>query len=263
MIPPAAAPVPPDVAPAGKTVIFFIQGDLHPSRVRGQIKMRPHTADLLETFGPDDRMAVVSFDSHLKLRQDFTRDRRVVHKAIDRAMLFGGSALTEPSRDPAMLAAYLDFGRAKNVASPEAALLVLGETLRNLPGDKVMVYLGHGFGRFAFGRLRMRAEYLPAVQALQAAQVTVFSMDVTQADFHTLEAGMRMVASATGGVYYRTYQFPNLMTEQLAATISGHYVLTLDRTALPEGGTVQVRLQPGRKGRVMAREIRLKNNGGR
>lgn len=263
MIPPAAAPAPPEVVSAGKTVIFFVQGDLHPSRARGQLKMRPHTADLLKTFGPEDRMAVVSFDSHLKLRQDFTRDRQAVHKAIDRAMLFGGSALTKPSRDPAMIASYLDFDRAKDVASPEAALLVLGETLRKLPGDKVMVYLGHGFGRFAFGRLRMRAEYLPAVEALQAAQVTVFSMDVTQADYHTLEAGMQMVAAATGGAYYRTYQFPNLMTEQLAATISGHYVLTLDQAALPEGGTVRVRLQPGNKGKVMAREIRLKNNGGR
>jgi VWFA-related protein len=264
MIPPAAAPVPPEVVPAGKTVIFFVQGDLHPSRARGQLKMRPHTADLLKTFGSEDRMAVVSFDSHLKLRQDFTRDRQAVHKAIDRAMLFGGPALTKPSRDPAMIAAYLDFDRARDVASPEAALLVLGETLRKLPGDKVMVYLGHGFGRFAFGRLRMRAEYLPAVEALQAAQVTVFSMDVTQADYHTLEAGMQLVAAATGGSYYRTYQFPGLMTEQLAATLSGHYVLTLDPSALPEdGGTVRIGLQPGKKGTVMAREIRLKNSGGR
>ncbi len=264
MIPPAAAPAPPDaMATLGKTVIFFVQGDLHPSRARGQMKLRPHTAELLKTFGPEDRMAVVSFDSYLKLRQDFTRDRQAVHKAIDRAMLFGGSALTKPSRDPAMLATYLDFARAKDVASPEAALLVLGETLRNLPGDKVMVYLGHGFGRFAFGRLRMRREYLPAVQALQAAQVTVFSMDVTQADYHTLEAGMQWVAAATGGAYYRTFLFPELSTEQLAATISGHYVLTLDPTSLPKSGKVRVLLRPGRKGMVMAREIDVVDDGGR
>lgn len=264
MIPPTAAPAPPDaMAPIAKTVIFFVQGDLHPSRARGQMKLRPHTAELLKTFGPEDRMAVVSFDSYLKLRQDFTRDREAVHKAIDRAMLFGGSALTKPSRDPEMIAAHLDFGRAKDVASPEAALLVLGEALRNLPGDKVMVYLGHGFGRLAFGRLRMRGEYLPAVKALQAAQVTVFSMDVTQADYHTLEAGMQLVAAATGGAYYRTFLFPELSTEQLAATISGHYVLTLDPASLPKSGKVRVLLRPGRKGTVMAREIDLVDDGRR
>ncbi|HVR97556.1 MAG TPA: hypothetical protein VMW27_13140 [Thermoanaerobaculia bacterium] len=247
-----------------KTVIFFVQGDLNPSRIVGQIKLRPHTSGLLDTFGPDDRMAVVSFDSHLKLRQDFTRDRQAVHKAIDRAMLFGGSSLTTPSRDPAMLASVLDFDRAKNrVAAPEEALLVLGEALMKLPGDKVMVYLGNGFGRFAFGRLRMRAEFEPAIRALRAARVTVFSMDVTQADYHTLEGGMQQVAQATGGLYYRTFHFPKVSTEQLAATISGHYVLTLDRSALPPTGTVRIRLQPGKKGTLLATQIQLENNGGR
>src|SRR3954470_4293133 len=73
----------------GKLVVFFVQADLTPSRISGQLRMRPFTRKLLATLQPGDRAAVVSYDSHLKLRQDFTADRDATHAALDQAMLFG------------------------------------------------------------------------------------------------------------------------------------------------------------------------------
>lgn len=70
-------------APRGRTMVFFVQADLNPSRIHGQLELRSATKDFLAKLTPEDRVAVVSFDSHLKLRQDFTRDRDAVHEALD------------------------------------------------------------------------------------------------------------------------------------------------------------------------------------
>jgi VWFA-related protein len=250
----------PDREPTGpgKQVVFFVQSDLEPSRIKGQILIRPHTRELLATFAPQDRIAVVSFDSHLKLWQDFTGDREAVHRAIDQAMLFGGDrrTVTRHRRDHSQrdsLAAHFDFDAALRTASPERALEVTAEALRPLPGEKVMVYLGYGLGRYGMGGVSMTPDYAPAIAALDAARVTVFVLDVTQADYHSLEVGLRSVAYETGGTYSKTNVFPKQATDLLAGTISGHYVLTLDRTALPAAGArVRIALKD-KKGTVYTR----------
>jgi VWFA-related protein len=255
-----------EVPSAGKLVVFFVQSDLHPTRLKGQMRLRPHTRELLDTFPAADRIAVVSFDSHLKLRQDFTDDREAVHRAIDQAMLFGGDRRTvaRPSRDPAMLAAHFDFNAALKVASPERALQVTAEALQTLAGEKVLVYLGYGLGRYKAGfGVQMTPDYKPAIRALDAARVTVFVLDVTDADYHSLEVGLQSVAAATGGTYSKTHIFPQQATDILAGTLSGHYVLTLDRSALPAGaGTVRVKLRE-KKGTVYARPLAPAAAGGR
>src|SRR6185295_2574388 len=58
----------------GKLVVFFVQADLNPTRISGQMRMRPYTRELLASLDPADRVAVVSYDSHLKLWLDFTAD---------------------------------------------------------------------------------------------------------------------------------------------------------------------------------------------
>jgi hypothetical protein len=67
----------------GKLVVFFVQADLNPTRISGQMRLRPYTRDLLASLHPSDRVAVVSYDSHLKLWLDFTDDREAVHEAAE------------------------------------------------------------------------------------------------------------------------------------------------------------------------------------
>jgi hypothetical protein len=74
--------------PTGQLLLFFVQADLNPTRISGQLRLRPYTRELLDRLHPNDRIAVVSYDSHLKLWQDFTRDRDAVYAALDRAMLW-------------------------------------------------------------------------------------------------------------------------------------------------------------------------------
>ncbi len=84
-----------------------------------------------------------------------------------------------------------------------------------------------------------------------ASRTTVFVLDVTTADYHTLEEGLREIAASTGGIYESTHRFAGQATARLARAISGHYVLTLDRRDLPASNVrVRIRLRE-REGRVL------------
>src|SRR5436853_215696 len=79
--PAAEAPAPAPV-PAGKLVVVFVQADNNaPARTRGHLKTLPYVKKLLAGLDSGDRLAVVSFDSHLKLWQDFTLDRDATYAA--------------------------------------------------------------------------------------------------------------------------------------------------------------------------------------
>ena len=243
--------------PPGKLVVFFVQADLNPTRISGQMRLRPYTQELLETFQPGDQAAVVSFDSHLHLRQDFTRDRDAVFAAIDRGMLWGADD-PGPGGGEVRLTDSFNFQAAFDAASAERALEVTADALEPLPGEKVLVYLGWGLGRFSSMGVQMTPAFAPAVRALRRSRSTVFVLDVTSADHHSLQAGLEAVAHATGGTYAKTHVLTGLATDFLAQAISGHYVLTIDPASVPEkGGTVTIGLR-GRKGSVLHRPVTLR-----
>jgi VWFA-related protein len=254
------APEASEPRPAGRLIVFFVQADLNSTRVSGQLRLRPYTGELLATLHPADRMAVISFDSHLHLRQDFTDDREAVYTAIDRGMLYGDSGLG-PARGEISLAPSFDLQDAQGAASPERALEVMAEALQALPGEKIVVYLGWGLGRFGYTGVQMTPAFAPAVRALRRARAAVFVLDVTSADHHSLEVGLEAVASATGGTYAKTNVLPGLSTGLLAQAISGHYILTIDPAIAPEeGGAVEVGLRGRRRSKatVLTRPLSLR-----
>jgi VWFA-related protein len=243
-------------APA-RLVVIFVQADLTPSRISGQLRLRPFTRELLATLRPEDRVAVVSYDSHLKLWQDFTSDRVATHAAVDQAMVFSHETPVAPG-DPVSLADHYDRAAARDAASPERALEIMAKALAPLPGEKTVIFLGWGFGSFDRHGVQMTPGYKPAVQALRAAHASVFVLDVTSADSHSLQIGLEGIAEATGGLYLATYRLPGLATQVLARTISGYYVLTLDRSLLSEEpGDLRIDLRD-KSGTVLARPVALR-----
>ncbi|HSG40510.1 MAG TPA: VWA domain-containing protein [Thermoanaerobaculia bacterium] len=238
----------------GRLVVLFVQTDLNPTRISGQMRMRSRTRKLLDSLHPQDRAAVVSFDSRLKLWQDFTLDRDAVHAALDRAVLYGKAPVIEPAGEVS-LAQRFDFEAARKTATPERALEVTARALDALPGEKMMIFLGYGFGNFSRDGVGMRPSYAPAVRALWDARISVFALDITSADSHSLEAGLKQVAADTGGLYLSTFRLPNLATEVLSKAISGYYILALDMSRMPDAtGEIQVELK-GRRGTVIARPM--------
>jgi hypothetical protein len=131
---------------------------------------------------------------------------------------------------------------------------LIGDALKPLPGSKSLVLFGHGFGRFSSSGMSMENEYGPARRALIASRTSVFSLDVTDADYHSLEAGLRLVAEQTGGFYARTHIFPDLAIRELSGALAGYYVLFVEKPGTPRTRhEIQVELTR-RKGHVLAAE---------
>src|SRR5262245_9077160 len=107
----------PDVAPAaptpaagavaanaqGRLVVFLVQKDLEASRLRGLMPMRRRSGEMLATLAPGDRVAVLSFDSHLNVWTDFTDDRARLDRIISHDLLLQEPPVVAASPPPSLI----------------------------------------------------------------------------------------------------------------------------------------------------------------
>jgi VWFA-related protein len=242
-------------APPGRLFIFFFQTDFarNKSRVAGQMEILQKIDAFLDFLEPDDRVAVLSFDSHLKFRLDFTDDKHRIAAAMYDALL-----TNEPNTPPIVpmpsLRSHLPPDVLKKTASSEEALLVLGNALLPIPGPKSLILFGWGLGTFSGGRVWMPPVYAAARQALESARVSVFSLDFTQADYHSLEVGLGKVSGDTGGFYAKTFHFPDQAIGRLTKTLAGHYELAVRKNDTRVRGAHTIEVQVDRRGAdVMSR----------
>jgi VWFA-related protein len=223
------------VALPGRLVVLFFQTDYELSRLTGQMRMIREALAILETFSPEDRVAVLSYDSRLKLRQDFTGDREKLRRAIRRT-IYTDNAPDPPAGPFPSLAASLDYNAARRASLPEHALRVIGQALAALPGSKSLLFFGWGIGNFdPIMGLILDHNYGPARSALVRSHTSVFVLDVTSADFHSMEGGLEAIAGDTGGLYLKTHIFPKFAMQKVVRAISGYYLLTFARPPLRRG----------------------------
>lgn len=224
-----------------RLVVLFVQIGHHQvvtldeTYVTGHLKLLPHLRRLLKDMDPEDRVAVVSYDSHLKVWLDFTLDRDAVQAALYDAIGFGTPDVRQ-NYDLSLLA-HLDERTMKRATSPEKALLATAQALDKLPGVKDLIFTGWGLGRYTHGvGVMMPADFHKAVHALGRSETTVSVLDVVQTDSHALAAGLKSVAAATGGTYASTYDAVGRKVDQLGRVLRGYYILSLDRQAMPAAG---------------------------
>jgi hypothetical protein len=98
----------------------------------------------------------------------------------------------------------------------------------------------------------MHGDYNAARQALDQARTSVFSLDITDADSHSLEVGLSKTAEDTGGLYMKTNQFAQMAVDRVQKVLSGRYELVVKTDVNPGLHRVDVRLN-GRPGSVLAR----------
>lgn len=252
---PAAAtttrPTEPQLATRGRLVVFLFQNSLERSRTPGLMRMLLGLRRSLDTLSPHDQVAVLRFDSRLQLLLDFTLDRDLVRKAFEHDVLFGATSGPGVRHVPS-LRPVLDQERDEPSWSMERSLLRIAEALTPLPGAKSVVVVGHGFGRFGSMGVLLDSDYDDAREALQVARASVFCLDVTEADYHSLEAGLQVVAADTGGLYQRTHIFFQAALDRVMAALEGQYVLFVEKPELRRGThTLDIRLK-GRDGVVLA-----------
>lgn len=230
--------------PAGRMLVVFIQTDFarNDIRIRGQMNFLRYAEKLVDELAEEDRVAVFSFDSHLKFRLDFTSDKTAVGEAMREALL-----INHPEPPPLVpnpsLAARLDREAMKKTTSSEEALIHVANALRHIEGPKSLLLMGWGLGELTNGRVRMRPEYKIARTALDAARVSIFSLDTSHADYHSLEVGLKQAAKETGGFYAKTHIFPQIAIDRLHRTLEGHYEIALRAPEKAKTRNVTVRVK--------------------
>ena len=247
---------PPDLPP-GRVIVLFFETDHETSRLLGLLRMGIQARRFLTTLQPTDRVAVVSYDTHLKVRQDFTSDRARLEQAIHAAIRRADASPPDPNSHPSF-GRFLDPEESRRCATPERALEMVARALARIPGGKSLLFFGWGLG--TVGGLtgpnasEMQA-WTEAMQRMAEARVNIFTLDVTDADYHSLEGSIQQIADLTGGHYEKTHLFPDLAMDRVGRAISGRYVLVFVKPHGPRGEhTIEVALSAGRKGRIYARQ---------
>lgn len=248
-------------APAGRLLVLFIQTDFARNAVRigGQMHVINYADELVDSLEPEDKVAVLQYDSHLKFRLDFTDDKPRIKAAVRDAL-----AIDEPPPPPIVpnpsLRSYLHHDDMMKAGSPEKGLIVLGNALRSIPGPKSLILLGWGLGDRVAHQVLMRPEYPIVRYVLDAARTSVFAMDITEADYHDLAFGLATAAKDTGGFYASTFRFPQMAFDRLERALQGHYELEVRKPEKKIIGTRVIEVDVDRKNAtVMARSTYIEN----
>ena len=235
-------------------VVFLVQKDLESRRITGLMQISQLVEDLLRPLTSANWVAVVSFDSRLRIWTDFTNNIGRVRSILSRDVILTRPGQVSASGDVSLMPT-LHEESARRISSIEHALRLIAESLEPLPGAKSLVLLGYGFGRFdaSIGGILLMDGYEEASAALQRARVAVFTVNVTQGNYNPLQAGLQTVAADTGGMYASAYEFPARAVERVSQALEGYYVLFVEKPDLEQGEHgIEVRVA-GRKGTVIAR----------
>jgi len=247
--------------PHGRLLVFFFQTDpvREPSRTPGQQRMIHFSDEMLDMFESEDRVAVFSFDSHLKFRLDFSDDKPRIMNAFRDSLLTSEPPGPPPVVPMPSLASHLNADEMKKAATAETGLFIVGNALRNIPGPKSLIMVGYGLGRFGSSGVQLGKDYILARRSLEGSRTSVFSLDISEADFHSLEVGLDAVSADTGGFYAKTHQFPQLAVDRLVKTLSGHYELEVRKpdTHIVGLHEIEVYVPRFRMAKIMARTTYL------
>jgi VWFA-related protein len=189
---------------------------------------------------PNDWVAVVSFDSRLKVQQDFTHDRRLLVEAIGDAMEGKDPEGNFPSRikpgnGPSLLAG-LPKGSELRDKTPNIyeAMQQVARSAGNIRGRKNLLLFTYGLpGRENTFRSFVPDDryFNPTVRILNNNNVAVYSLDLTPpAVEHTLSDSLNLLSKDTGGRYF--FNVTNFSTplDQVAKENNGYYLLSYEST---------------------------------
>ena len=227
----------------GQLVVFFVQKSLEANRALGLLRVLQDSDRLLAGVGPDDRVAVVSFEHHFKLWLDFTADFERARDVLAWDVMHEDPPALEPQAGLSIVAG-IDQAEGRKIWYVEDALRRLGEVLESMPGSKSVVLIGYGFEH---GFIR----YYRALGALDAARAAVFSLDVTPF-FVTFESALRDLSRHTGGLFLTSHN-PRLAVEQMATAVSGVRYVLFTRAPDLEPGSHAIDVKLRRGGRVLVR----------
>jgi hypothetical protein len=212
-------------AAGGRLFVLFIQTDFARTyrRTAGQMAFRRYAEQMIAALNPEDRVAVFSFDSHLKFRRDFTTPEDASQAIAEALRIDQPAAPAEP--EGVALTPHLDRAEMKRTWSAEASLLVIGEALQQIDGPKTMIFLGWGLDSENIGTLVQ--QWPKGVIALQAAEVTMYAFNYAGSMSSDSARLLGRTAGETGGFQINAASLPQQSVDRFVSASVGHYELEL------------------------------------
>lgn len=248
----APAPDAPAPEPAGRSVVFFVQTDFGRAieRVKGQLKFNSVASWFIEKLDPHDRVAVLSHDSRLKLRLDFTDDRKAVRDAVIRSIRIDRPPLPAPATSGPSLVRLLDPDAMAHAENGEQALLLVARAMHAIEGRKVVILAGWGLGE-KYGRFVLfPPEWYEAVRMLESDRTPVMVLNTGAGGELTI--GLKATAQATGGAHIWTQAFVHQSVERFGGALAGSYELALQTDEPLAPGAHKLAVKVARKGAIVA-----------
>lgn len=215
-------------AAAPRYTVLLVQRDLDPSRIVQLMRLEPHALEMIDDLGPSDRMAILVHEGGLHLLADFTGDRAALRRVVDEAMVRRVIFPEVPPSGDVSLRARIGEEGLERAVHVETALLRLGEALQGLPGSKTIFFFAWGLGVFTGAGVLERPDQSLAIDSLRAANATLLTIDLTNADFHSLEGPLIRATRETGGLYVRGHVRPAIALQRLRDAAAGHYLLAYE-----------------------------------
>jgi len=196
-----------------------------------------------EDLLPDDWVAVVSYDSRLRVQTDFTRDHDTIAKAIDSAIQGKSLDMDEfaqvgNSNGPSLVD---DLPRGRYLRKESRRIYGALELVAQATGDirarKNLVMFGIGFGILTTSDREDIRYYQPMMETLNANNVAAYMVDLSPNTVeHAMSDPMNRLATETGGRYF--FNFTNFQTplSQIADENNGYYLLSY-QSSHPRGET--------------------------
>ena len=213
---------------------------------------------------PADQVAIVAHDVRLKVFSDFTNDKRQLHQALDDVMLFGlGLKKPDVATPNSILGAVNGHAMMSKSGTVYEALNVLADSLRPIKARKNLILFSPGIvepgEEVRNGLILSRSRYYdPMIHALNAANVTVYSMNLQQdaPEEPVFHQTLQSIAADTNGEYFRHNVSFTSPVKHVEQTNNGYYLISY-YTNRPKGTKGYQKVQVALKNpefKVKARE---------
>ncbi len=185
-----------------------------------------------------DWIAVASYDSKLKIHQDFTQDRARLEAAVDAAISGKDPGNIWPSRRPEVeagtpsLLPHLPEGKdlRKKTKKIQDGIRVLADGTAGIQGRKSLLMFTVGFGEVQLisGNTKPDPRYYPPmVQALNDHNVAVYPIDLSPTEGEGFQTSfLNVLADDTGGAFYDNVTNYLTPLQTIADENNGYYLLS-------------------------------------
>lgn len=182
------------LAATSRTIVMLFQWEIAGQKDTGFVRMMRQAERLIDSCDPEDRIAVFSYGSSLRLLQDLTTDHAALRDAVEAVRRLDFRGRPASATGPALSAT---IAGCRSTGSIQKAVVCIGESLQALPGPKTLLFFGWTIGR---RQGTEHVEYPKMIEAIGKARTSVWVLDVSDGR-HTLAGGLVRLASDTGGLY--------------------------------------------------------------